>query len=103
VVQHEYTHFLQFNQSDFIYPPWYVEGLAEMLSTVQVTSTDVELGHPPANRVDSLRRGPQNGYWHPIRRLMRARSLENWPSVQIGMFYAESWALVDFLHAGPLA
>lgn len=35
-ILHEYTHFIQRNTSTMIFPPWYVEGYAELLSSASL-------------------------------------------------------------------
>ena len=44
VMFHEYVHHLSFTNMRVAYPPWYQEGFAEFLSTVEFTDTQCDIG-----------------------------------------------------------
>jgi tetratricopeptide (TPR) repeat protein len=96
VLQHEYVHFLIRNQGTLGYPPWYDEGLAELLSSVEVKGGVVEFGRIPPARLRALRDLP----WLGLGRVLRARDLEGFSRDERASFYSESWALVHYLLYG---
>lgn len=91
---HEFVHFLLFNASDRAYPLWYHEGLAEMLSTVRIRDDALAVGLAPADR----KRAFLSEAWIPLEELLEARSALEMDPERASLFYAESWALVHFLH-----
>jgi Flp pilus assembly protein TadD len=96
LILHEYVHFLMHNKKNIFYPRWYSEGYAELLSTVAREDERIVIGSIPEKWTGWL----ANGEWIPIRRVIRAGSLDGWSRSEVAMFYAESWALVQFLHFG---
>ena len=95
---HEYAHyFLQ--TAGLNLPPWLNEGLAEFFSTIRVTDRGCSLGGVLPHRMESLMRHE----WLPLGQLLTLP--ETAPALQsrkeAGMFYAESWALTDFLVQSP--
>jgi len=92
VIQHEYVHFLLQNHGDFIYPPWYHEGFAEFLSTVQLERGKVEIGKPVRGMS-----GLSMGRWTPLEKLLGATDARK---VSVTGMYGESWALVHYLYVG---
>lgn len=95
VVQHEYAHFLLRNQTALNYPLWYNEGFAELFGATTIVGDQVRVGLAPAYRIDTLRYGD----WISIEKVVEARSLAEFPG-PAATFYAESWALVHYLHYG---
>ena len=93
ILRHEFVHFLLRNGSARIYPRWYDEGFAELLSTADVQGEFVEVGAIPRDRLRWL----QHGAWIPIRGILDYDGSQRWSDDQITMFYAESWALLHFL------
>lgn len=93
VLRHEYVHFLVRNRSRRVYPMWYDEGFAELLSTASQVGEHVAIGMIPEDRIRELKRAP----WAPIRHVLayggaQASSLE-----PVAIFYAQSWALLHYL------
>jgi tetratricopeptide (TPR) repeat protein len=95
ILFHEYVHYLLRTGSSAHYPPWYNEGLAEMLSTVRVKGGKVQVGLPPV-RVTWDTRGRL-----PITTLLHGSYATMAPSVA-NEFYVGAWQLVHYLHAGHL-
>ncbi|PYR75591.1 MAG: hypothetical protein DMF86_14900 [Acidobacteria bacterium] len=98
VAFHEYTHYV-INRNLHHLPLWLSEGLAEFYSTVDVDakSGQIVIGKPPGLRITILRSG----------HLLRLKELLGESGDKLfkdderaAMFYAESWAFVDFLSLG---
>lgn len=94
---HEYTHLLIDNHFRAA-PLWLKEGLAEFYSTARVSAGGrrLTLGEPPEQRVRELRRAPA---LIPLRALFavdQSSPLYSEPG-KLGLFYAQSWALVHYL------
>lgn len=55
-LRHEYVHHLLHSASDRVYPKWYDEGIADLLSTAKITTNSVAIGapHPWRQRVTAL-------------------------------------------------
>lgn len=96
VLQHEYVHFLLRNRGHHAYPPWYDEGMAEFLSTVQRRNDAVEIGRPARHRI----REPRRSDWLPLEDLLGLRSFEGLSGELTASFYAEAWAFVHYLYLG---
>ena len=97
VINHEYVHFILNNQQGVSYPLWYNEGLAELLGTVRRVDEDVEIGRFPTMRVLSLR----YRRWRPLGGILSACTTGG-SALAREMFYAQSWILTHYLHAGHL-
>lgn len=96
-LQHEYTHFLMRNQGHQAYPKWYDEGLAEVLSTVDLRNGRFTLGNALQGRMlDLARPGP----WMPYSRVLDDSQLMKMNELDNARFYAQSWALVHYLTFG---
>jgi len=93
VVRHEFVHFVLANGDRGAYPPWYNEGLAELLSTIEVTPQGIELGAMPPTRAVSLVLGA------PLttRRMLTARDILRWEPRVRAQLYAQAWAMVQYL------
>ncbi len=104
VALHELAHFLLMRNFHSL-PGWLNEGLAEFHSTFQADWKKglSVIGRPPVERMFSLRRST----WVPLREIVLATDAEmdsKWRSPQaIGMYYAESWAVVHYLMIGRTA
>jgi Flp pilus assembly protein TadD len=95
VVYHEYTHLLLSRTAEWM-PLWLNEGLAEFYQNTDIREKDVSLGEPSRENLLLLRRNrllplatlftvdDKSPYYHE----------ENQGSI----FYAESWALVHYIH-----
>ena len=91
---HEYAH-LVLRNSQLQLPLWLTEGLAEFFSTVRLTNAGSELGGELPMRMQTL----QHEKLLPLTDLFAVApaSLGSRTRAQIGLFYAESWALTDLL------
>jgi tetratricopeptide (TPR) repeat protein len=93
---HEYEHALVSKNLGAV-PAWLNEGLAEFFSTFYVSGggKKASVGEPIAEHGDLLR---QNGIW-PLSRLFAVNhgSPDYNETSRVGIFYAESWALVHYL------
>ena len=96
VIQHEYVHFLMRNQQTLSYPLWFDEGFAELFGAVRIQRDEIQVGLIPKYRLSAF----QHGGWIPIRRVVKARDLEDFSDWQKHLLYAESWALVHYLQYG---
>ncbi len=93
ILRHEYVHFLVHNETSRIYPPWYDEGFAELLSTASRVGDYVAVGMVPEDRIRELR----TTAWIPMQRILSYDGTGRWSARELSMFYAESWALLHFL------
>lgn len=97
VARHEMVH-RHLMRSTAALPGWLDEGLAEFYSNLRRTGTDVEVGGEiPAHR-EALRRYE----WIGAQELAKLDPVAGIPGGEerLGVFYAQSWALVHFLQAG---
>jgi tetratricopeptide (TPR) repeat protein len=101
VVFHEFTHsFVSRNFHSL--PMWLNEGLADFHATFEADWQKGRslMGRPPAARLTALRRG----HFMPLKEVVLANSADIAKFWRLGdriaMFYAESWALVHYLHIG---
>ena len=93
---HEYVHLLIDNHFSAA-PLWLKEGLAEFYSTARVSDGGrrLTLGEPPAQRVRDLR----GRELIPLAALFQIDQTSPYysESGKLGLFYAQSWALVHYL------
>jgi len=93
---HEYVHLLVDNHFSAA-PLWLKEGIAEFYSTARVSEGGrrLTLGEPPAQRVRDLR----GRELIPLGALFRIDQTSPYysESGKLGLFYAQSWALVHYL------
>ncbi len=94
IVLHEYTHAL-LNRISAPLPQWFEEGLAEVYSTAIIKSRTAILGTPIPSHLSLLAQGS----WMKGSELARVgkNSSQYNESGRVGIFYAESWALVHML------
>lgn len=99
VAIHEFTH-LMVDESGLKLPVWLNEGWADVYSTLRPAGAGTFIvGDVIAGRVEELRKDR----WIPLRALTVAElgsDLYNEPR-DVGMFYAESWALAHMLYLSP--
>ena len=93
IILHEYVHFVVNGSSPRSYPAWYNEGFAELLSTARVHEDMIAVGAVPEARIPAF----QYGEWLSMERVVSTDSLAALSPEQVGMFYAEAWALVHYL------
>lgn len=95
-LKHEYIHFLVRNRDVLSYPPWFDEGLAEVLQTLKAQGAVIEYGLPTRMRVEWL----NSGRWMPFAKLLETRDLFRLNANDTAMFYAQAWLLMHFLLIG---
>jgi tetratricopeptide (TPR) repeat protein len=97
---HEYTHYILSRNVRTAMPTWLSEGVAEYYSTFRGDDRGDRtlIGAVPASSARRL----QSSTFVPLRDIVSPRDFESmWRSEQrIGMFYAESWALVHYIVLG---
>ena len=94
VVYHEYTHVLTSAAADWL-PLWLNEGLAEFFQNTDIHDKYVDLGQPSANDILYLRQQPLL----PLATLFKVDSTSPYyhEEQKGSVFYAESWALTQYL------
>lgn len=99
VIFHEYEHFVIDNNLNRA-PLWFNEGMAEFYSTFEPADdgSKFHLGTPIARHIVELRQGTLL----PLDKLLNVshKSPEYNERGKVGMFYAESWALIHYLMLG---
>jgi Flp pilus assembly protein TadD len=95
-LKHEYVHFLTHNHGAQLYPPWFDEGTAEVLSTLTVHNGIIEYGKPMPERVAIL----THLSWMSFPKLLTYRDTQSVGIDQLGQFYAQSWLLMQYLMIG---
>jgi hypothetical protein len=92
-VLHEFVHYVQRNTSTMNFPPWYMEGNAELFSGFDLTKDRMEFGKLPYGVHINLKQ------WIPVERLLAVKQSD--PEYQsetlAPQFYGEAWALVHYL------
>ena len=91
---HELVHYLM-QSGDAKAPLWLEEGIAEYFSNATIRSRSISAGEPMANHISVLRQRARI----PLAQLfaaVRESDIYNGSSAQ-STFYAESWAIVDWL------
>lgn len=98
IIYHEYFHFFLYNNFTDI-PLWFSEGIAECYGTFRAEGKHAEIGGPIRPHVDWLKQNPMI----PPRRLFAIDfdSPEYHEESRQGTFYAQSWALAEYLLWGP--
>lgn len=93
-IYHEYTHFLMGNAAEWL-PLWVNEGLAEFFQNTDIHEKEVDLGQPSRDDILFLRQNRMI----PLETLFAvdAKSPYYHEEQKASVFYAESWALIDFL------
>lgn len=94
ILFHEYTHHYVLANNRTGYPAWYIEGIAEFLSTAEFTNTGVEVGRFTQGRAYSLMRGG----WLEIEKFLDLP--EKMTGEEVGAFYAQSWLATHYMLFG---
>lgn len=93
VVFHEYTHYYLASQFAGEYPPWFNEGMAELMGYAKFTKNQVVLQIPMHHVIET-----REHEWIPFERLIRVDQTD--PEYQshklVPSFYAESWLAVNY-------
>lgn len=98
VVYHELTHsFVQNTRAGL--PLWFTEGIAEYYSTFRIEGNSMQIGRPVTAHVMWLR----NEKMIPLEELFATtkEAVVYNENERIGVFYAQSWALVHYLLTEP--
>lgn len=96
VLKHEYAHFLMRNRDRTIYPAWYEEGFAELVSSLHMDGDAIALGKAVDSRLGALGAGD----WIGFARLIAVRHTADLRGMDQNMFYAQSWLLTHYLSLG---
>ncbi len=99
IAAHEYAHFV-LHTTGMQFPPWLNEGLAEFFSTIHFSSNGGHIGGDLPLRSQTLRSHP----WFPLPQLLQLApgdQARNKRGGDNGMFYAQSWAIVNMLMLSP--
>ncbi|MBC8026410.1 MAG: hypothetical protein H7Y89_10485 [Steroidobacteraceae bacterium] len=94
IVFHEYTHFYLASQFAGEYPPWFNEGLAELMGYVKFTNKGMAILQLPMHRVREAR----DGDWITFDRLIAVdnHSPEYQSHKLMSSFYSQSWLTVHY-------
>ena len=94
LIFHEYTHYYLRSQFAGVFPPWFNEGLAEVMGYAKFTSQNSAVLQIPMVRVHEAR----DGQWIPFERLLLVDhgSPEYVNHNMADDFYAQAWLTVHF-------
>lgn len=94
LIFHEYTHYFLSSQFAGEYPPWFNEGLAELMGYAIFTRTGTAVLRNPLHLAQEAR----DGDWIPFERLIRVdhHSPEYVSHELRSSFYAQSWLTVQY-------
>lgn len=92
-IQHEYVHYLVRSRDTRDYPTWLDEGVAELLSTVEVEGVSFSLGKAPRYAISRL----TNVRWVDYADILTIDDPRDLSGVQRTMFYNQSWLLLHYL------
>lgn len=98
---HEYTHLIVANSGGAGYPAWYSEGYAELMSTVRVVGSDVQVGRVPSHDVQAA---ADFARWLPLEELFAGDifAVRGDPE-RLHRAYAQAWLVVHYLRIGEPA
>lgn len=98
VAVHEYVHFLA-QQGDTPFPIWMNEGLADYYSTLRPVGNKVRVGEEQPGRMQLLSRET----WLPLEELLAVDndSPHYNEKDRAGVFYSQSWFLINMLMGSP--
>lgn len=92
ILFHEYTHYISFRYYQTAYPLWFVEGIAELLSTVEFDKTGHALvGKPALFRAPELFLGED---WS-VEKVLNASYAQAY--AEYSPFYGRAWLLTHYL------
>jgi tetratricopeptide (TPR) repeat protein len=92
--RHELVHLMLRHGRRMAPPAWFEEGLADYYSTLEFSSGRLRLGQAPAAHAQLLRSQP----WIDPARLMRMSPADDAAMGRtVGLFYAQSWAMVRWM------
>jgi tetratricopeptide (TPR) repeat protein len=90
---HELVHYLM-QSGDAKAPLWLEEGIAEYFSNATIRSRSISAGEPMSTHISALR---QRTRIPPAQLFAAARDSDLYTGASQATFYAESWAIVDWL------
>lgn len=96
ILFHEYAHHFMMQFDETAYPPWYIEGFAEFMSTARFGERQVDIGRPSAGRAAWIG-APR--LWLPLERILFEPYFSD--GVERARFYAQSWLLTHYLLSDP--
>ena len=97
VLRHEYGHHFTYRIYDAPFPPWFIEGFAEFVSTASIKPDDsVVIGLAANQRAGIL----FNGGYLPFRQIVTA-SYKNLTSPQVEELYGQGWLLTHMCIFSP--
>ena len=94
--RHEIVHLVLRGSQDQRSPPWYSEGLAELLSTARREESVMIFGSPPAWVAPSMLTFTRV----TVQELVAEYNLGEWYGPQRSSFYASAWGLTHMLRLG---
>ena len=94
--RHEYSHYLLRNRLDVSLPMWFDEGLASLLSNIDVRDDQVTLGRLPIRTMQTLTADTRK-LQLSIAQMLEADYLLGWSRARINQFYDWSWLLTHYL------
>jgi len=94
--RHEYSHYLLRNRLDVSLPMWFDEGLASLLSNIDVRDDQVTLGRLPIGNMQTLTADSRR-LQLSIAQVLDADYLLDWSRERINQFYDWSWLLTHYL------
>lgn len=94
---HEYAHHFMFQNFNFPYPAWFVEGFAEYYAATTITPARVDVGAYDEDRVYWL----QEGDWMPMEDLLAGRALTARGNEFNETYYPLAWLLTHWFMADP--
>lgn len=97
VLFHEYAHHYMLHYFAQAYPPWFVEGFAELVMTAEIGQDRAVFGKYNEGRALSLVGGP----WLGIDRMLDSHRRSRLTGAQLAQFYAQSWLMAHFLMLNP--
>lgn len=93
-ILHEYTHFYLATQFTGEYPPWYNEGMAELMGLAVFTKENMAVLQIPMYHIETMR----DRSWIPFERLIKVSMYD--PEYQshklADNFYAQAWLTVHY-------
>lgn len=87
VLYHEYAHHFMLHYFAYAYPHWYIEGFAEVVSTIEIDGRRATFGDPASGRSENL----ATLGMMPIRELFSPPPAERRTGIWAARFYASSW------------
>jgi hypothetical protein len=98
---HEYTHMILANVEDRVFPTWYHEGIAELMSTIRFVGDEIEIGQMPGNAAEAVANAPR---WIPFEDLFAGSIFGQREDPQdLHFAYSQAWLVAYYFQLGPRA